>query len=78
MRTFFGFAIGIFLGALVGATIGLLLTPSSGKEVRVHIRQRGTVLTEEVQHIALEGRQELRGRMAQLRAPQAIELPPRP
>ena len=34
MRRMFGFMIGIFVGGLVGATLALLMAPSSGERLR--------------------------------------------
>ena len=41
MRRMFGFMIGIFIGALVGSTVALLLAPESGEGLRAELRSRG-------------------------------------
>jgi len=40
MRRLIGFLIGIGTGALVGATVAILLTPESGKDLRSELRSR--------------------------------------
>jgi gas vesicle protein len=68
----FGFMIGIFVGALVGSTITLLLTPESGDKLRSEIRARGQGLANQVRSAADERRIELRGRLDTLRAPREM------
>jgi gas vesicle protein len=65
----FGFLIGVFVGALVGSTIALLLTPESGEELRGEIRQRGESFASQIRSAADERRIELRRRLDALRAP---------
>ena len=48
MRRMFGFMIGIVVGALIGSTIALLLTPETGEKLRNEIRARGEVLVNDV------------------------------
>jgi gas vesicle protein len=72
MRRMFGFMIGIFVGALVGSTITLLLTPESGDKLRSEIRARGQGLANQVRSAADERRIELRGRLETLRAPREM------
>ncbi|MFZ5880620.1 MAG: YtxH domain-containing protein [Chloroflexota bacterium] len=69
MRRMFGFLIGVFVGALVGSTIALLLTPESGEELRGEIRQRGESFASQIRSAADERRIELRRRLDALRAP---------
>lgn len=69
MRRMFGFLIGIFTGALVGATIALLLAPESGANLRGQIRDRGQNFLNDIRHSADARRIELRGRLESLRAP---------
>jgi gas vesicle protein len=65
----FGFMIGIFVGALVGSTLALLLTPESGDEMRSELRARGDSFVNQVRTAADTRRIELRDRLEQLRAP---------
>ncbi len=69
MRRMFGFMIGLFVGALVGATTALLLTPESGDELRSELRTRGEGFIDQVRTAADTRRIELRGRLDALRAP---------
>ena len=69
MRRMFGFLIGIFVGALVGSTVALLMAPDSGEKLRLQLRERGQNLMNDVQHAADSRKIELRGRLDSLRAP---------
>jgi len=69
MRRMFGFLIGIFVGALVGSTVALLLAPESGEKLRGQLRERGQGFMHDVQHAADSRKIELRGRLESLRAP---------
>lgn len=69
MRRMFGFLIGIVVGALVGSTVTLLLTPESGEQLRGEIRERGSAFLTDVRHAADSRRIELQGRLEELRAP---------
>ena len=69
MRKMFGFMIGIFVGALVGSTIALLLAPDSGDELRAQLRDRGQSFMGEVRHAADARRIELKDRLDTLREP---------
>lgn len=71
MQRMFGFLIGIFTGALVGAVIALLLAPESGEALRGQIRERGQTFLNDVRHSADARRIELRGRLETLRAPRS-------
>ena len=72
MRRMFGFLIGIFVGALVGSTVALLLAPESGEKLRGELRQRGQSFMNDVQHAADSRKIELRGRLETLRAPREM------
>ncbi len=72
MRRMFGFLIGIFVGALVGSTVALLLAPESGENLRGQIRDRGQGFVNDVRHAADSRRIELRGRLNSLRAPREV------
>ena len=54
MRRMFGFMIGIVVGALIGSTVALLLTPETGEKLRSELRARG----EQDSAIALPGNAE--------------------
>lgn len=69
MRRMVGFVIGIFIGALVGSTVALLLAPDSGTELRGRLRARGEGLLAEVREAAEIRRAELTDRIQTLRAP---------
>jgi gas vesicle protein len=72
MQRMFGFLIGIFVGALVGSTVALLMAPESGEKLRGELRQRGQSFMNDVQHAADSRKIELRGRLDSLRAPREI------
>ncbi|MBE0582469.1 MAG: YtxH domain-containing protein [Desulfofustis sp.] len=76
MKKFFSFLIGTIMGALVGATVALLLTPSSGETLRGQIQERFTVLQKELAQAATERREELENYLASLREvqPTGIEI----
>ena len=69
MRRMFGFLIGIFVGALVGSTVALLMAPESGEKLRGELRDRGQDIMNDVRHAADSRKIELRGRLETLRAP---------
>ncbi len=69
MRRMFGFLIGTFTGALVGAVLALLLAPESGEQLRGQLRDRGQNFLSDIRHTADARRIELRGRLESLRAP---------
>ena len=71
MRKMFGFLIGVFVGALVGSTIALLLAPESGDELRAQLRERGQNFMGEVRQAADARRIELKDRLDTLREPRA-------
>ena len=72
MRRMFGFLIGVFVGALVGSTIALLLTPESGKEMRGEIRARGEGFANQIRSGAEARRVEWRSRLDAWRAPREV------
>jgi gas vesicle protein len=75
MRKFFGFLIGTVMGALVGATLALLLAPESGEELRGHIRQRFEALQTELGEAASSRRLELEEQLSNLRQPKTTSVP---
>jgi len=70
MRKFLSFLIGTTMGALVGATLALLLTPSSGETLRGQIRDRFNTLQDELSQAAADRRIELENYLEELRKPQ--------
>jgi len=70
MSRFINFTIGAFLGALVGSTLALLLTPASGESLRSQMRETAVEVQEEVRQAALTRRAELEKQLAALRASQ--------
>ena len=70
MRRFMAFMVGAIMGGLVGATLAILLAPSSGTELRTQMQERAEGLREEILAAAAERRAELEEQLADLRAPQ--------
>jgi gas vesicle protein len=71
MRRMFGFLIGIFIGALVGSTVALLLAPESGQGLRAEIRARGAGFLAEIRDAAAARREQMTERLQSLRAPRS-------
>ncbi len=71
MRRTMSFFIGVLLGGLVGGTLGLLLAPASGDELRAQIRDRAENMAVEVRQAANSKRIELQERLDSLRSPKA-------
>ncbi len=63
---------GLLLGALVGATLGLLFAPESGEEMRGHIKERAGDYKERAARAGSEwfdkGKQALRDKKEQIAA----------
>lgn len=74
MRRLIGFLIGIGTGALVGATVAILLTPESGKDLRSELRSRMEGFRRELQEAAAQRRAELEGQLEGMRNPHG-EIP---
>ena len=70
MRRFMAFMMGAMIGGLVGATVAMLLAPSSGNEMRGQLQDRAERLREEIRKAAADRRLELEEQLAVLRAPQ--------
>jgi len=73
MSRIFSFLTGIIVGGLVGATVGILLAPSSGVEMRSQLQDRGVRLREDIKAVADARRAELERELAALRAPRRKE-----
>ena len=69
MQKVSSFISGARLGALIGAAAALLLTPSSGDELREQIQERAQYVQDEVRTAASQRRTELERQLANLRAP---------
>lgn len=69
MRRFFSLLSGIFMGALVGATLAILLAPESGESLRAELRERASHFREDVMNAAAARRAELEEQLNTLRAP---------
>ncbi len=69
MRKIFNFMMGMMLGGLVGATVALLLAPTSGEEIRSQIQDQTIRLRDEVKAVAEDRRAELERELSALRAP---------
>ena len=72
MRRMFGFLIGIFVGALVGSNVALLMAPEAGEKMRSEIRERGQNFMGTIRNTADSRRIELRHRLDTLRAPREM------
>lgn len=74
MRRLFSFLLGTASGALVGATLAILLTPASGEDLRSELRNRVTNFRDELKEAAQQRRAELERQLDVLRHPGA-EIP---
>ena len=61
----FDFVGGLVVGALIGAMVGLLLTPQSGEDLKGQVRERMNLMIEEGRRAAAERRAELEAQFAQ-------------
>jgi len=66
MNKFFSFLAGAFCGAIVGATAALLLTPSSGQQLREDAISRWEEALAEARQAMEETRQELQAQFEQM------------
>ncbi len=69
MGKILNFFLGVIMGAVVGATVAILLAPSSGEEMRGQIQERSIRLKEDIKAVADERRAELERELESLRAP---------
>lgn len=69
MSKFFNFLFGMMMGGLVGATIALLLAPTSGEDIRTQLQEQTIRLRDEVKSVAEARRAELERELSALRAP---------
>ena len=74
MRRFFSFVLGTATGALIGATLAILMTPSSGEDLRSELRGRAQRFRDELQAAADQRRLELEHQLEMMKHPGA-EIP---
>jgi len=70
MKRAINFIVGFTVGSLMGATITLLLAPSSGDDLRTQVQSRMTGIQDEVKAAAASRRAELEQQLQTLRKPQ--------
>lgn len=75
MKRIWSFFSGAVMGALVGATLAILLAPSSGEDIRNQMRQRVELLQSELKDAAQSKRIELEKQLASMRNPQTPSTP---
>ena len=63
------FFTGAIMGGLVGATIAILMAPSSGDDLKGELRQRFSAFQDELSQAAQSRRIELEKKLADLRQP---------
>ncbi|MCJ7658130.1 MAG: YtxH domain-containing protein [Anaerolineales bacterium] len=73
MKRFVSLLAGFLTGAVVGATLAILFTPTSGEELQTQIQGRYHSLRDEVTEAAALRRAELEEQLAALRAPKTPE-----
>lgn len=71
MQKFLNFLIGALIGGFLGATLAILLAPSSGEELRLEMRERIQRLQDELRQAAAQRRAELEEQLAALRSSRA-------
>ncbi len=69
MSKIINFMFGLMMGGLVGATVALLLAPTSGEEIRAQLQEQTIRLKDEVKPVAEARRAELERELSALRAP---------
>ncbi len=69
MGKILNFFLGMIMGALAGATVAILLAPSSGEEMRGQIQERSIRLREDIKSAAEQRRAELERELETLRTP---------
>jgi len=73
MNRALNFLLGATIGGLIGATVAILLAPSSGEDLRARINMRTNQIRSEVSQAAAERRAELERQLAALKAPKQTE-----
>jgi len=69
MRKLASFSIGAVLGGMVGGVLALIFAPNSGLELRSLIKNRFSILSDDVQQAVQTKRIELQNRLDNLRSP---------
>jgi gas vesicle protein len=69
MRRFFSLISGMFMGALVGATLAIIFAPESGESIRLQLRDRASRFRQDVMDAAAARRAELEEQLSALRSP---------
>lgn len=69
MRQLFAFVLGAASGALIGASIAVLVAPSSGEDLRSGLRSRWGRLLDELDEAAGQRRDELERQLSAMRNP---------
>jgi len=59
--------LGLIAGSMVGAAFGILLAPSSGRQLRADIQNFGDQMRNDIGHAADARREELEEQLARLR-----------
>jgi gas vesicle protein len=72
MQRFLSFLVGTVMGALVGATLAILLAPSSGDELRSELRTRMTSFRDELTEAYDTRRIELEKQLSTMRQPKPV------
>ena len=73
MNKFINFVAGATIGALIGATAGILLAPMSGEEMQAQIKDQVEQIQLEVKTAASDRRSELEEQLSTLREPRPAE-----
>jgi gas vesicle protein len=71
MKKLINFIFGAIMGGLVGATVALLLAPSSGDDLRSEMRQRIGSFQKELGEAVSQRKVELETRLNEMRKPGA-------
>ncbi len=67
MKRAFSFLAGAIMGALVGSTVTILLTPASGEELRAKMQEQAQRIQAEIKAASEARRAELEEQLASLR-----------
>jgi len=67
MERTFRFLTGALIGAIFGCVVAILITPSSGSELRARISDNAARLKDDVRQAAIEKRSELEKELGDLR-----------
>lgn len=66
MSKFFNFVAGLLCGALVGATVALLLAPASGQDIRADVMARWEEALSEARQAMEDTRRDLQAQFEQM------------